>query len=192
MDNNNIEHANDELQQAQSNGDVEEHAPVIAPEIEPRQILSSSNSGRMRENNRHVMPFNLREANMVPRRHVILRMVVDSHCAMPSNTSYRGGVVPIDLDVMRPVSDVSSTEAMAALEQFFFVANENNNEDYCIICREEYEDGSHLCILPCNHIYHHQCIQLWLQNNNTCPYCSSEITLTTCPYGSREITPRNL
>ena len=40
----------------------------------------------------------------------------------------------------------------------------------CNICNDSFEDG--LCtLLPCDHCFHHLCINLWLKNNQNCPVC---------------------
>lgn len=46
----------------------------------------------------------------------------------------------------------------------------------CNICLDEYNDDSHCIILPCEHIYHNECITKWLgQNSNKCPVCKKEV-----------------
>ncbi|TMW55545.1 hypothetical protein Poli38472_010427 [Pythium oligandrum] len=49
----------------------------------------------------------------------------------------------------------------------------------CIICREEMTSAS--CKkLPCSHIFHMDCLKMWVQRQQTCPTCRS-----TIPTGSR-------
>ena len=46
----------------------------------------------------------------------------------------------------------------------------------CSICLDNYSNPEiKLNKLPCNHIFHKDCIQEWLKNNDTCPECRSEI-----------------
>lgn len=42
----------------------------------------------------------------------------------------------------------------------------------CIICRDEMTAGKRL---PCGHIFHFQCLRLWLQQQQTCPTCRADI-----------------
>jgi hypothetical protein len=35
-------------------------------------------------------------------------------------------------------------------------------------------------ILPCAHIFCHGCIDLWLADHNSCPFCRTEVTRTGC------------
>jgi hypothetical protein len=48
-----------------------------------------------------------------------------------------------------------------------------SEEEICCICHElvSLEDE----ILPCKHIYHHQCIKEWKEIKPFCPLCSYQI-----------------
>jgi hypothetical protein len=42
----------------------------------------------------------------------------------------------------------------------------------CVVCLAEYEDKDMLRFLPyCGHNFHMACIDLWLEQNSTCPVC---------------------
>lgn len=41
----------------------------------------------------------------------------------------------------------------------------------CSICIEHYKNDEIVNCLECKHIYHQECIKLWLENNNSCPIC---------------------
>ncbi|KAG6596184.1 E3 ubiquitin protein ligase RIE1, partial [Cucurbita argyrosperma subsp. sororia] len=45
----------------------------------------------------------------------------------------------------------------------------------CCICLSQYEDGTELYTLPCNHHFHCGCIGKWLRIKATCPLCKSNI-----------------
>eukprot|EP00850_Spirogloea_muscicola_P010820 SM000065S20169 [mRNA] locus=s65:183730:186341:+ [translate_table: standard] len=45
----------------------------------------------------------------------------------------------------------------------------------CSICREALEVGVRARMLPCRHLYHGECIALWLRRANTCPVCRHEL-----------------
>ena len=50
------------------------------------------------------------------------------------------------------------------------------SENYqCIICMEEFKKQEKVKILPCDHIFHGDCIKEWLLKQKTCPFCKSEI-----------------
>ena len=45
------------------------------------------------------------------------------------------------------------------------------DKELCTICLEDIEEDKSR--LPCDHVYHGNCIQQWLQKNCTCPICRS-------------------
>jgi hypothetical protein len=49
-------------------------------------------------------------------------------------------------------------------------------EDECSICYNKYSESTgESCKLPCNHVYHKQCIFRWLENTKTCPLCRRKV-----------------
>ena len=57
-----------------------------------------------------------------------------------------------------------------------YTLNENNNDnETCPICLEDYNIGDTLNELICNHFYHKKCINNWIISNNNCPICRSSI-----------------
>jgi len=51
-----------------------------------------------------------------------------------------------------------------------------STEEKCLVCQMAYEEGDTLKKLPCNHCYHADCIDQWLQMKNTCPVCKKSIS----------------
>ncbi|KAK4576734.1 hypothetical protein RGQ29_027330 [Quercus rubra] len=50
------------------------------------------------------------------------------------------------------------------------------NNHYCVICLEDYNPGDPCQRFPfCNHIFHSECIRLWLNFQLTCPICRTSI-----------------
>merc|ERR1740130_1891041 len=52
----------------------------------------------------------------------------------------------------------------------------SSTEEKCLVCQCNYEEGDTLKKLPCNHHYHADCIDQWLQCKNTCPVCKKSIS----------------
>jgi len=58
------------------------------------------------------------------------------------------------------------------------IENKGNENQYrCIICLEEFEIGDTISTLPCTHIFHSNCIIIWIKKNCECPLCKFEVTL---------------
>ncbi|KAH7433180.1 hypothetical protein KP509_07G057800 [Ceratopteris richardii] len=42
----------------------------------------------------------------------------------------------------------------------------------CVVCLVDFEEGETLCQLPkCKHVFHKDCIDMWLSSHTTCPLC---------------------
>jgi len=52
---------------------------------------------------------------------------------------------------------------------------ENEDEVACSICLCEYENGDKLITLPCNHVYHADCIKSWTDKSTRCPLCNLDL-----------------
>ncbi|KAG8050435.1 hypothetical protein GUJ93_ZPchr0009g719 [Zizania palustris] len=68
-----------------------------------------------------------------------------------------------------------SADTLASLPSVTYKTQDGNTEQ-CVICRLEFEEGESLIALPCKHLYHHECINQWLQINKVCPVCSAEVS----------------
>ncbi|XP_054791350.1 RING-H2 finger protein ATL1-like [Prosopis cineraria] len=50
----------------------------------------------------------------------------------------------------------------------------------CSVCLNEFREKEKLRIIPnCSHVFHIDCIDVWLQNNANCPLCRTSISLST-------------
>ncbi|XP_047339051.1 probable E3 ubiquitin-protein ligase RHC1A [Impatiens glandulifera] len=45
------------------------------------------------------------------------------------------------------------------------------SDPYCAICTDKFKIGCYAKEMPCNHIYHPDCIGPWLEQHNSCPVC---------------------
>ncbi|KAI8986579.1 hypothetical protein BDB01DRAFT_834549 [Pilobolus umbonatus] len=76
---------------------------------------------------------------------------------------------------LAPVSVVSQLTV-----KLFHIPDKPEEEpDGCAICLEDYEEGSELRLLPCNHQFHTVCVDAWLTTQKKlCPICKRDITRT--------------
>ncbi|CAI0551117.1 unnamed protein product [Linum tenue] len=55
----------------------------------------------------------------------------------------------------------------------------------CAVCLNEFEDDETLRLIPkCDHVFHPECIDAWLESHTTCPVCRADLTLNQSGDGS--------
>ncbi|KAK7319480.1 hypothetical protein RJT34_04201 [Clitoria ternatea] len=65
----------------------------------------------------------------------------------------------------------ASNEAVNLLRTFNF---NGQKDEHCTICMEEFDSDNQVAevsMMPCDHIFHQQCIMSWLQISHMCPLC---------------------
>lgn len=56
----------------------------------------------------------------------------------------------------------------------------------CLVCREDMDRSKKL---PCGHVFHLDCLRSWLQHQQTCPLCRSDIPTTPTPTPAEQAPP---
>lgn len=64
-----------------------------------------------------------------------------------------------------------SDEEIRELPKVRFEAEE---QQHCAICLEAYQEGELLTALRCNHFFHVECLNVWMQRATQCPLCRHE------------------
>ena len=54
---------------------------------------------------------------------------------------------------------------------------QDDSENMCVICRDDFADGDVLIKLPCNHLFHKPCIAHWLEEKPRCPMCNAHVNV---------------
>lgn len=56
-----------------------------------------------------------------------------------------------------------------------FFSRKKKQKERCVICQMEYKRGERQMTLPCQHVYHSECVSKWLTLNKACPVCAAEV-----------------
>ncbi|NP_001155404.1 RING finger protein 181-like [Acyrthosiphon pisum] len=48
-------------------------------------------------------------------------------------------------------------------------------DEQCRICLSQYQLNDKALNMPCNHIFHENCLKTWLEKSNFCPLCKFEL-----------------
>jgi len=54
-------------------------------------------------------------------------------------------------------------------------SEQETEQDQCMICLADFEDGEDCRRLPCGHLYHMSCIDEWLHRCTDCPLCKDNV-----------------
>lgn len=71
-----------------------------------------------------------------------------------------------------PPASRSSIDAMPTVK---ITQRHLRSDSHCPVCKEKFELGSEARQMPCNHMYHSDCIVPWLVQHNSCPVCRQEL-----------------
>ncbi|KAI3809066.1 hypothetical protein L1987_25033 [Smallanthus sonchifolius] len=71
-----------------------------------------------------------------------------------------------------PPASKAAIEAMPTIE---IQESHVSIESYCAVCKEPFDLGSEAKEMPCQHLYHPDCILPWLALRNSCPVCRHEL-----------------
>ncbi|WCJ35639.1 RING/U-box superfamily protein [Euphorbia peplus] len=94
----------------------------------------------------------------------------------PCNINVRGLVLHLDLVHVHRFDREETDDQVVKLDGVN--VGEENVEDLrsmsseCRICLDTLSIGERVIRLPCNHVFHADCLITWLQTSQFCPLCS--------------------
>lgn len=60
-------------------------------------------------------------------------------------------------------------------------SSSHSAQERCVICLEEYEEGTELRVLFCGHEFHPKCVDPWLLSKRRCPLCQFDVVYKHYP-----------
>lgn len=85
----------------------------------------------------------------------------------------------------QPRATPTSSKALQKLPEIIIEEKHLAQKLECTICKDSFSLGDQTIQLPCEHLYHSECIQPWLAQNNTCPVCRYELPVDDAELESR-------
>ncbi|GAN03740.1 E3 ubiquitin-protein ligase RNF115-like [Mucor ambiguus] len=66
-------------------------------------------------------------------------------------------------------------QVIESLQKRPLTDKEKSQETDCAVCKDQFESQEQVIELPCEHIFHDECIKPWLKLNSTCPVCRRSV-----------------
>ncbi|KAL5575305.1 hypothetical protein UlMin_017004 [Ulmus minor] len=90
-------------------------------------------------------------------------------------------ILPFDgnLEQLQPPKTGLTPSAIASIPQFVYNSKDDQEHSEaieCSVCLSSVKEGAMVRLLPnCKHMFHVECIDMWLGSNTTCPICRAEV-----------------
>ncbi|KFK35214.1 hypothetical protein AALP_AA5G255300 [Arabis alpina] len=110
-----------------------------------------------------------------PYLHRLLRHLTSDNSVSESGSSSSSSLKSSDIESI-PTIQISSS--MLCSNPDLDLDLDPDSVLLCAVCKEDFVIGESAKRLPCNHIYHSDCIVPWLSDHNSCPLCRFEIPTT--------------
>ncbi|KAL8550300.1 hypothetical protein ACS0TY_008939 [Phlomoides rotata] len=85
----------------------------------------------------------------------------------------------------------ASKAAIDAMPTVEIAKGENDDDEHCVVCLEEWVTCESAKEMPCKHRFHGNCIEKWLKINGSCPVCRFEMPANEDEDASRKIREEN-
>ena len=85
-----------------------------------------------------------------------------------------------DVQIMIPHLEESSHQRRENIEldiEYIKYDETTMKSEQCSICIENFTKDSTVCIIPCNHLFHKECLSEWGKWQQNCPFCKRSISV---------------
>ncbi|KAL0547981.1 hypothetical protein IC582_012420 [Cucumis melo] len=108
-------------------------------------------------------------------RRCLLRLSAVSGSSSSSSVSSRR-IIPAEQTAVRCTNSFSPIESLPLFSFSSVTRRSSTAAADCAVCLSKFEAEDQLRLLPlCCHAFHAQCVDTWLQSNQSCPLCRSAI-----------------
>ena len=76
---------------------------------------------------------------------------------------------------MREINHINNIDKQTTQAYSTLTDEQRNTNTECPISQETYEDNTAITITTCKHIFSYEALKVWLNRNNTCPICRTEL-----------------
>lgn len=129
-----------------------------------RQLYSNSISNARQS----IINSNLRFPNSYSERRYAMDLTVYGNNIWNANNEDQEDIEELeDVEVLTSVSELNNNSVISIYDKDSEYLNK-----FCPICQDDIEDQTIIRTINCNHIFHHKCIDIWLETNKNCPLCN--------------------
>ncbi|KAJ4975485.1 hypothetical protein NE237_000591 [Protea cynaroides] len=123
-------------------------------------------------------------AKIIPLSVLILMVLVIYFYAWRAHRRHAREVAQLPINgvsTSQPINRGLYPSVIASLPTFLYnPAYYQNLNNECAVCLSNLEEGEMARVIPtCKHMFHLQCINMWLSSHSTCPICRSPVHATS-------------
>ena len=99
-------------------------------------------------------------------------LVLKTKCFKSSNASCKKKEMAcLDKNNRNSTSNILTSKSNTNYENEENVDDNENDDTTCSICMYPIVQGDKIGVIRCNHLFHIDCLKLWLQRSNVCSLC---------------------
>ncbi|EEY64051.1 uncharacterized protein PITG_02571 [Phytophthora infestans T30-4] len=104
---------------------------------------------------------------------------VFSHTEIPTSSQETGHAVSDDIYLEKEEEKETQQKEELQTDGVAYRSSTDLEAETCPICLDDFEDGADVKVLPCQHFFHVDCINPWLEGRSgRCPLCKQDAIAT--------------